>query len=649
MKKYIRAIALIICIICIAALCPAVSGAAEKVKLEAISFKGLEIENFKSDTTYYLCYPSSFENISVTNIRTNVAANYTISVERYCDYDKQLTYNMKEMLTLGYGRARVTVTVTSQADETDSKSYLFALTDPHQSNYRYRYFAAATPIYETASEKGTPITTLQKGTTFSSMPLCVEVKDKWTKIVIPSSSSKHHGKIGWVKTEMLVEEYPATENAKAYISGIAALKKAHPKWTFEYRYMGTDMDDYADTIATIYKQNSGKKVSKSTVLAAMDPVSFLDEKNVFMFLDVNRYNAEDFTAEGIGALWNELKGAVCTEKQAKEYFLSAGKSLQTNTYYLTARAVLESGHGTSKLSKGIEGTDGRLYYNFYGIKAYDKNPTNGAYYAEQRGWDTPFRSIVEGGNWINDQYLQRGQNTPYFLRFYPYKNHLYMSDLEAPQKDAGNLYKCYEGAGKLDSALHFIIPIYETRYNDVPAKAWYYEDVYRATEYGLFEGMEHGGFEPESTLTRAQFVTVLSRMAGADVSKYSTTQFTDVPKKAWHAKYVAWGYKNGITTGMSETTFEPDRPIARQELCTMLVRFADGQKIEMKAGELNFTDKAAIAKWAKEGVKKCVGEGLVNGMPNGSFAPEESATRGQGAKILSLFYESHLLTTLSEE
>lgn len=641
MKSKTRVIALLICIMTLLSLCPVVSGATAEVKLTAISFRGVEIDNFNSDTTYYLCHPSSFNNIAVTNLRADNAKNYTISVERYCDYDYPVTYKLNQTMTLGYGRARITVTLT--AADGSSKSYLFALTDPRQANYRYRYFAGATPVYKTASEKGEMIDTLQKGTTFSSMPLCIQTKGGWTQIVIPTSSSKHHGKIGWVKNEMLVEEYESAKQPEEYQSAIAALKKAHPNWTFEYRYMGLDMDDYADTISKIYTQNSGKTVSKSTVLTAMDPVNFLDEKNVFMFLDVNRYNPKDFTAAGIGALWVQKQNAVCTKKQATEYFLAAGTSLQTNTYYLTARAALESGHGTSTLSKGVKGTDGRLYYNFYGIKAYDKNPINGAYYAEQRGWDTPLRSIIEGGNWINDQYLQRGQNTPYFLRFFPYKNHLYMSDLQAPQKDAANLYKCYQGAAKMDSALHFIIPIYEIRYNDVPAKAWYYNDVYRATEYGLFEGMGQGRFEPEATLTRAQFVTVLSRMAGVNVSKYSTTQFVDVPAKAWHAKYVAWGYQNGITKGISQTTFEPDRPISRQELCTMLVRFADMQKLKMKDGALTFSDNTAIAKWAKDAVKKCVGEGLVNGMPSGQFAPNESATRAQGAKILSLFYQKHML------
>ena len=79
MKKIIRAIALLLVIISLLSLCPAV-GAAEEIKLESISFKGFEVENFKSDTTYYLCYPTSFEGIAVSNLRAKGAENYEISV-----------------------------------------------------------------------------------------------------------------------------------------------------------------------------------------------------------------------------------------------------------------------------------------------------------------------------------------------------------------------------------------------------------------------------------------------------------------------------------------------------------------------------------------------------------------------------------------
>lgn len=647
MKNLYRIVSLLLCAVFMLSLLPVVSAASEKaVKIESLKTEGFSVENFSGDTNYYLCYPESFDGIKFTAIKPNIDADITISVERYCDYDYRLSYKINEPLYLGYGRARVTVTLTSKKDPKNTSSYLFALTDPKQDTYFYRYFATATPVYQSAKESSkTLIGTIKKGTTSSGMPLCIGTNGDWTQIVIPTSSTAHHGKIGWVKTANLVEEYTETDLPYSYKTQIKALKKAHPDWTFEYRHMGVEIHTYAKKIASIYQANSGKSVSVSTVLENMNPENFLDEKNVFMFLDTSKFAPADYTEQGMRALWTELKGAVCTEDEAVTYFTNAGNSLRLNTYYLLARAALESGHGTSSLSKGKEGTDGKLYYNFYGIKAYDKNPSTGAVYAEQRGWDTPMRSIIEGGNWINDQYIQRGQNTPYFFRYYPYKDHLYMSDLKAPQKDAGNLYTCYTGAKKLDSKLHFIIPVFDgVTYNDVSEKAWYYDDVYRATEYGLFTGMGNGNFKPKDSLTRAQFVTVLAKMSGADVSAFQNTKFNDVTPKSWYEKFVAWGYETGISKGISETKFEPNRSISRQELCTMLVRFSNINQFAMKKGELEFTDESNIAQWAREGVEKCVGSGLIKGMPNGTFAPLESATRAQGARILSLFYETFSLT-----
>ena len=616
----------------------------EAIAITEIATLGFTVDGFSSENTYYLCYPESFENIMFTKVATNLDATVNINVERYCDCDYKIDYTVGQKMTLGYGRAKVTVTVTSKTDLNNIKSYLFVLTDPNQAGYRYRSFTANVTVYTNATGSDV-LATLKKGTTNSTMPLCIETSGDRTKIVIPSAYSRYHGQIGWVETKYLTREYyQLPEVPEDYADAIAALQAAHPNWTFEFMDMGVDMDDYAGTIANLYYTNTGKTVDTETVKTAMNPLNFLDEKNIFMFLNVSEYNAEDYTAEGVGELWVEKSNAGISEAQAVEYLLSAGNSLRVNTYFLTARAVLESGHGTSALAKGtVSGYEG--YYNFYGIGAVDKDPlVGGGKYAKARGWDSPLRAITEGGNWINDQYIQRGQNTPYFFRFYPYKNHLYMSDLQAPQKDAANVYKCYTAAGKLDSNLHFIIPYYEYRYSDVSPDDWFYEDVYRATKHELFEGVGGDKFKPGNTLTRAQFVTVLGRISGADVSTLTNTQFEDVGSGSWYEQYVAWGYQNGVINGVSQTHFAPSNAISRQDLCTMLLRFANAQQIDMpEAGSELFADDGNIGAWAREAVYRCAVSGLVNGVGNNMFKPTGSATRAQGAKILSLFYEQYIL------
>lgn len=644
MKKILLWLTVLSLSFCIPFSAWAAEGDTTAIAVTDIATSGFTVNDFSSENTYYLCYPESFENIRFTKIATNLDANVTINVERYCDCDYKVNYTVGQQLVLGYGRARVTVSVTSNTDPNNTKSYLFVLTDPRQDNYRYRSFTENVTVY-TSATGSTSLAYLKKGSTNSTMPLCIETSGSRTKIVIPSGYTANHGKIGWVDTKYLTEEYYRLADVpEDYADAIAELKAAHPNWTFEFVDMGVDMDDYAETLADLYYNNTGKTVDTETVKSAMNPLNFFDEKNIFMFLDVSDYNASDYTAAGVGELWVEQSDAAVTEAQAIEYLLSAGNSLRINTYFLSARAVLESGHGTSKLAKGtVQGYEG--YYNFYGIGAVDKDPqVGGAKYAKQRGWDSPLRAITEGGNWINDQYIQRGQNTPYFFRFFPYKDHLYMSDLQAPQKDAANVYKCYAAAGKVDSSLHFIIPYYEYRYSDVSPDDWFYEDVYRATEYELFEGVGGDKFKPDNTLTRAQFVTVLARISGAEVSGLTNTQFQDVAAGSWYEEYVAWGYNNGVINGVSSNEFAPTRAISRQDLCTMLLRFADAQNITLPQmnGTL-FADDSDVGAWAREAVYRCAAAGLVNGVGKDMFKPTGSATRAQGAKILSLFYEQYIL------
>ncbi|MBQ6946883.1 MAG: glucosaminidase domain-containing protein, partial [Clostridia bacterium] len=411
MKKYLKILSLLLCAVLLCSLLPTASAAEAEIKITSLSVTGFDL-SFSPDTTYYLCYPPDFNGIKFTSIKTNVAATSEIKVERYCDYTNTTAYDKNTELNLGYGRAKVTVTVTSKTDANNKKSYLFALTDPNQDSYRYRYVATNNAkVYKTAAQGGTVIATLSKDPRFNYMPLCVGTSGNFTKIVVPCKNSAH-GQIGWVKTTDLTEEYPIITPPQSYATQLAALKKAHPNWTFEYRYMNVSMEEHVNTVAgKIISNTSGTGTDKTQIATFMNPQNYFNEKNIFMFLDLSKYNAADYTAAGVKGVWVEKSNAVCTEAQAAEYLLDAGKSLRMNTYFITTRAIIESGYGTSNLSKGKAGSDGKLYYNFYGIGAYDYDPSNGTTYAQKRGWDSPRRSIIEGANWINDQYIQRGQIT----------------------------------------------------------------------------------------------------------------------------------------------------------------------------------------------------------------------------------------------
>ena len=98
------------------------------------------------------------------------------------------------------------------------------------------------------------------------------------------------------------------------------------------------------------------------------------------------------------------------------------------------------------------------------------------------------------------------------------------------------------------------------RFTDVPNNAWYKSAVTYATENNLFSGNGDGTFDPNGSMTRGMFVTVLSKVAGANVSSAPDAGFQDVPN-AWYTDFVNWAYNKGYVAGTSATTFEPNTAI----------------------------------------------------------------------------------------
>lgn len=121
----------------------------------------------------------------------------------------------------------------------------------------------------------------------------------------------------------------------------------------------------------------------------------------------------------------------------------------------------------------------------------------------------------------------------------------------------------------------FILPVSaaETSYTDVPADSWYAEAVSYATENGLFTGTSDSTFDPDGTMTRGMFVTALGRMAGIPAETPADSGFSDVASGAYYAPYVAWAAENNIVNGMGNGTFEPDTVLDREQMCTIFVRY----------------------------------------------------------------------------
>ena len=108
-------------------------------------------------------------------------------------------------------------------------------------------------------------------------------------------------------------------------------------------------------------------------------------------------------------------------------------------------------------------------------------------------------------------------------------------------------------------------------FTDVHANDYFYDAVLWAVENGITNGTSKTTFSPNATVTRAQVVTFLYRLAGA--ASDGVHPFTDVATDAYYAKAVAWAYSEGITTGTSATTFSPDASCTRGQIITFLYRY----------------------------------------------------------------------------
>ena len=112
----------------------------------------------------------------------------------------------------------------------------------------------------------------------------------------------------------------------------------------------------------------------------------------------------------------------------------------------------------------------------------------------------------------------------------------------------------------------------EAGYTDVTEANWFYEAVTYVTEKGLVDGETETTFAPNASMTRADLVTALYRLAGSP-EVTAENPFTDVAADAEYYNAVMWAYTNGVVGGITDTTYEPDSPLQRQQVATMLYRY----------------------------------------------------------------------------
>ena len=174
-----------------------------------------------------------------------------------------------------------------------------------------------------------------------------------------------------------------------------------------------------------------------------------------------------------------------------------------------------------------------------------------------------------------------------------------------------------------------------TNFTDVEENGWYHTGVDFMVKNGFMNGVADDAFDVDGNLTRAQLVTILYRIAGEPEST-ATNPFADVADGQWYTNAVIWAAENGIVKGVNTTTFAPNDQITREQIATILFRYAKAEKVEDKLA--GFPDAEKVSDYAADAMAWAVEQGLINGISESDgktyLAPQETATRAQIAVIL---------------
>lgn len=180
----------------------------------------------------------------------------------------------------------------------------------------------------------------------------------------------------------------------------------------------------------------------------------------------------------------------------------------------------------------------------------------------------------------------------------------------------------------------------ELPFTDVKKGKWYYKSVQYVFENDLMNGDSKTTFSPNGSLTRAMFITIIGRLAGAEGGGKSP--FTDTKEGKWYSPYVAWAAEAGIVNGFPDGTFRPNDPITREQMATSVARFIDaaGLRTVNSGGIFNFTDAGKIAKYAKAPVESLKKIGVFAGDQNMNFNPKSNTTRAEAATVVMRLREA---------
>jgi len=169
---------------------------------------------------------------------------------------------------------------------------------------------------------------------------------------------------------------------------------------------------------------------------------------------------------------------------------------------------------------------------------------------------------------------------------------------------------------------------------------WYGNDIYYLSTEGIINGYEDRTFKPGNEITRAEFTALLMRTLESKgyvgtANIFGSTEFTDVDPSAWYSSYINKAKNAGVVNGYEDGSFHPNEPIARAEAVKMISNAISKTDLEgvISEDEVNFNDVKEVD-WYFEAVHNARKYQIVDGNPDGSFAPFRPINRAESAKMI---------------
>ncbi|MDB5052881.1 MAG: hypothetical protein JWM44_931, partial [Bacilli bacterium] len=214
--------------------------------------------------------------------------------------------------------------------------------------------------------------------------------------------------------------------------------------------------------------------------------------------------------------------------------------------------------------------------------------------------------------------------------------------------DAKQLWEYVGGTLNKDNTVTALLPHFSKyavlennkTFDDIQSH-WAKAEIEEMADKQIINGMTAQTFQPETNITRAQFVSLLSRSLKLEDTTANGI-FGDIQTDAWYKNDVYAAYQARIVSGISPNAFAPEDKITREQMATLLVNAylkSTGKRITdmMTTQEVKYKDEGTVSSWARENVRIATSLGLMTGDKTGAFNPSDSATRAEAAVVLKRF------------